>query len=326
MTIAAASQTLTASPAREAGARHCTVLLALCNGADRLDTQLATISAQTHRDWSLIVSDDGSTDGGPQKVRDFAAAHPNRDITLLDGPKLGFAQNFLHLIRAAGPHTRFAALSDQDDSWLPQKLSRAIATLRDVPKGRPAVYCGRTTICNESLRPLRNSPRFRLPPSFRNALVQSIAGGNTMVLNRAALDILQEASPRVHTIVAHDWWIYQIITGAGGVVLYDRTPMVLYRQHGGNLIGANDTIFASLSRIARLFRGHYRDWNAGNAEALDAARHWLEPEARAVLDEFERARNGTFTERLVALRRSGVYRQTRRGNLALVIAALTRRL
>jgi glycosyltransferase involved in cell wall biosynthesis len=310
---------------KQAGTSHVAILMALHNGARNLDAQLSSLDEQIHDDWSLIVSDDNSTDDGPERIRRHAAGseHP---IALIKGPNLGFAQNFLHLIAAAGPNVPYCALSDQDDVWLPGKLSQALDQLASLPEGKPALYAGRTIICDAKLKPLRPSPLFALPPSFENALVQSIGGGNTMVLNRAALDLAQETARHASGVAAHDWWLYQIISGAGGHVIYDPRPMVLYRQHGGNLIGANDTILASAVRLCQVLRGRFRTWNTANAQALHAASHWLTPDARRTLDEFHRARGGTARSRLNAVRNAGLYRQTRRGNIALALAAMIDRI
>lgn len=324
------NQTMAALPrgqarVQPAGTSHVAVLMAVKDGGATLDDQLASFAAQSHADWSLIVSDDGSRDDGLARVRRFSA-DSGRPAAILQGPRQGFAQNFLHLLRAAGPTVPFVALSDQDDVWLPGKLSRALERLSALPEGQPALYAGRTVICDATLRPLRRSLAFELPPSFENALVQSIGGGNTMVLNRAALDVVQATLHHARGIAAHDWWLYQIVTGAGGRVVYDTEPMVLYRQHGGNLIGANDTIFASAVRVAQVLKGRFRRWNTANVAALEASRHWLTPEARQTLAAFRQVRGGSMGTRLDALRRAGLYRQTRRGNIALTVAAALNRL
>ena len=305
---------------------HVAVLLGLYNGSATLTAQIESLVGQTHRNWSLIVSDDGSTDDSIARLARLASSMPRNATHLIRGPGTGFAQNFLTLARAAGPMVPYAAFCDQDDVWLPQKLSRALDQLKSIPPGRPALYAARTVICDEDLRPLRRSPLFEKPPAFANALVQSIGGGNTMMLNRAALDILQAASLHAKGIVAHDWWVYQVVTGAGGIAIYDPEPSVLYRQHGSNLVGANDTVRASVQRAVQVMRGRFGQWNDSNIAALEAAAHFLTPEARKTLSLFREVREASLGHRMKALRRSGLYRQTRRGNLALWVAALTRRL
>lgn len=313
------------TPAQSRGADHVVILLALFEGAECLDDQLGSLLCQSHRDWSLIASDDGSTDRGPDILRRFAESNPGRDITLIDGPRMGFAQNFLHLLRAAGPDAPFVSFCDQDDVWLPHKTERAVRALRDIDADTPAMYCGRTLHCDEDLQPLRASPLFPKEPSFRNALVQNIGGGNTMVLNNAALRMLAEASTRVEGIVSHDWWAYQMITGAGGVVLYEREPALLYRQHGGNAVGANGTARTALRRFLRVMQGRFRDWKDENVEALQANADLLTPENRVTLEAFAQARRKPLARRVGAMARIGLHRQSARDNLALWFAILTGR-
>lgn len=276
---------------------------------------------QNHHTWRLIASDDGSDDATKPVIAGFSARHPGRDIALIDGPRRGFAQNFLYLLRAAGPDTPFAALSDQDDIWLPGKLTRGLAALSGIPKAEPALYCGRTLVCDAALNPVGLSPLFARPPGFRNALVQSIAGGNTMILNRAALTLAQQASREPDEIVSHDWWLYQIVAGAGGRVIYDPEPQVLYRQHGANLVGANRSARARLKRLAGLLGGDFRNHTTLNIRALDASAHRFTAENRALLRRFEKARKNTLPHRLAELRRTGLHRQTRAGNAGLWCAA-----
>src|SRR5690606_11871547 len=109
----------------------------------------------------------------------------------------------------------------------------------------------------EAANPIGASPLFSHKPSFANALVQNIGGGNTMVFNRAARDALVQVSVD-HEIVAHDWLAYLLISGMGGEVYYDADPALLYRQHGGNLVGKNNSWGDRATRVALLMRGRFR--------------------------------------------------------------------
>lgn len=294
-----------------------TILLATLNGEATLKDQLQSFLNQTHRSWHLVASDDGSNDRTAQLLEGFAAATGGRSVELHMGPRRGFARNFLHLLCVAKASSGFAALSDQDDVWLPQKLSRALAALEMAPEDRPALYCGRTWICDSSLRPLAKSPSFSRPPDFRNALVQSIAGGNTMVLNNKAFQLARSAAAEAGEVTSHDWWLYQIVTGAGGTVIYDDEPMVLYRQHSGNQIGSNHSVRARAKRLRQLVSGRFRDWNSTNLEALVRSSHRFTDENRALLALFAESRGASLGKRLRALRHSGLYRQTRAGSASL---------
>src|SRR6266481_5587339 len=169
------------------------------------------------------------------------------------------------------------------------------------------------------------SPLFTRPPTFRNALVQNLGGGNTMVFNRAAKKILEAAA--AFEVVLHDWWVYQLVTAAGGVVHYDHQPALKYRQHPDNLIGSNLGWRARLFRIRMMLSGRFRDWNDTNIAALGRLpAHVIRPGNREILELFAKARSAPLLKRLDYLRQSGVYRQTSLGNLGLIAAAVLKRI
>jgi glycosyltransferase involved in cell wall biosynthesis len=297
------------------------ILLGMFNGAPFLRDQLESIGRQTHRNWTLHIRDDGSRDDSIDVAKCFAATMPGRDIRIDRGAHRGFARNFLTLLGAVPMDADAVAFCDQDDVWLPGKLTHALTLLARIPAGRPALYCGRTILTDRALSPIGASPEFTRPPSFRNALVQNIAGGNTMVMNRAALDLARISADYRGPIPAHDWFIYQLVTGADGTVIYDRAPQVLYRQHGGNLIGANQGMVARLRRIAALSGGQFQRWSDQNLDALGAVSPLLTPDNREILDRFRGLRASRPAARLRELAQTGLHRQTRCGNAALWMAA-----
>ena len=295
------------------------VLLALRDGAATLGDQLASIAAQSHRGWRLIVSDDGSGDDGPAIAARFAETVPQA-VEIRAGPGQGFARNFLSLIAAAGPGIPYAALADQDDVWLPEKLARGRAALAGAGAG-PALYTAGAWIWDPARDTRRRAPRPARPPGFRNALIENIAPGNTILLNRAALDLAQAAAPMAMDIAYHDWWLYQLVTGAGGTVIVDGEPVLLYRQHGASVLGSGHRRGASARRGRRLLSGRFAADCARQLAALEAAGDLLTAENRAVLTRFQRARAGGPAARLAALAGLGLYRQSRAGTAGFWLAA-----
>lgn len=302
-----------------------TIVMCTYQGERFLSDQFRSIAAQTHANWRLYISDDGSADKTREIAEAFRAEQErnNRVVVVANGPRRGFAINFLTAL-CASPKSAYYAFSDQDDIWEAGKLSRALSFL-EATSGRPALYCGRTRIVDEAGRPTGLSPAFMRPPSFANALVQNIGGGNTMVMNDAARELLCAAGPDPD-IAFHDWWAYQLVSGAGGQVYYDIEPWLLYRQHDTNVLGKNSSIANRIARLRFLFEGRLRGWTDRNIRALNRVRHLLTPQNRALLDAFAEARTKSTSRRLAALRRSGVHRQTRLGNLGLIVAAIFNKL
>jgi glycosyltransferase involved in cell wall biosynthesis len=292
------------------------LLMATRNGAPFLDEQFMSLAEQTHPSIDIHVSDDGSTDGTIDLLRSWATRWSKGRFNLVSGPQAGFAENFRFLIAHAPLEADYFAFCDQDDIWERQKLALAIAWLETADASRPRLFCSRTLSVDAAGKPIGKSPLFERPPSFRNALVQSLAGGNTMVLNRAAFSLVREASSR-SGFVSHDWWSYLIVTGTGGDAHYSREPLVRYRQHGANLVGANSSIAARLHRLRRLHAGQFAQWSDRNLEGLALNFDLLTDDARFACDQFASARKGTILERLRALKASGVYRQTGWGSAGL---------
>lgn len=301
------------------------VLVCVFNGARFLPEQIFSLGKQTHPRMDVWVSDDGSTDSSKQILLQSAADWRKGKFYLLDGPRLGFAENFRSLIINPSIEADYFAFCDQDDVWHSTKLAKALDWLSKQDKSRPALFASRTRIIDDEGNPLGYSPLFGRPPSFCNALVQSIAGGNTMVMNRAARELMAQASHRT-SFVSHDWWCYLMITGAGGLVHYSPDAQIDYRQHGANLIGANLSLVSRLSRYAFLYRGGFASWTDCNLAGLRACYDLLDDDSRSLMDSFERLRGAPLPKRIVSLYRSGIYRQTAIGHFGLFLACLINRL
>ncbi len=297
------------------------ILMATYNGERFLPAQLASIAAQTHAEWKLWASDDGSTDDTLSQLQTFSTKYP---VSILNGPGQGFAANFQHLLHHPAVDGDYISFCDQDDVWHADKLTRAIAWLQRVPAEVPALYGSRANYIDEQGNALGASTPFEAALQFPNALVQSFAGGNTLVMNRAAHQLLQRAGKV--PIASHDWWSYQLISGAGGRVMYDANPSLDYRQHAANIAGSNRGIVRSALRVVRLFQGHFRAWNDIQCEALLQNQSLLTEENQYILSRYSVARKSPLPQRLIGLYLSGIYRQTRMGNLGILTAALLKRI
>jgi glycosyltransferase involved in cell wall biosynthesis len=302
------------------------VLLCTYRGEEFLAAQLNSIARQTHGRWKIWVSDDGSDDATLAILEGYRKAWGEERMTVLAGPRNGFVANFMSLACNPIIQADHYAYADQDDLWEVDKLARAVAWLATVPKEVPALYMSRTRLIAEDDSELGLAPLFTAkPPTFANAMVQNIGGGNTMVLNDAGRNLIKTYTTDV-AIVSHDWWSYLLVTGVGGQAYYDPYPSIRYRQHHRQLVGTNAGWPARLWRALLVFGGRFKRWSAINVQGLQSFRPYLTPENRHIFDQFCAARSGFLPARLLALRRSGVHRQDFLDNIGLYVAAIFNRL
>lgn len=275
------------------------ILLATFNGAKYLREQLDSIARQSHREWSLLVADDGSTDATVAIIEQFGAQFPGR-VRLLTTTPVGSAKhNFFRLMRepSAG---QYVALCDQDDVWHENKLARLVAACIEMERrhpGRPCAVYSDLEVVDEFLR--MRSPSFvreiRTDPallSFGSLLVENSIPGCAMLLNRSLLEKFNTYTGPLDDAIMHDWWI-ALLASATGRLGFVPDALVQYRQHHSNAAGSvrrggvkfvmaklsnlrNDTPAQTL-RQAKLFNKAY----AGHAQRESA-------ELLSIYTEFDR--------------------------------------
>jgi hypothetical protein len=289
------------------------ILLATYNGGTYLPVQLDSLLEQTHQNWVLYWRDDGSSDDTIAILTKFGAVTgPGRCVRVLEpAGRLRPAASFLALLRAAVPELGAAdsvAFVDQDDVWMPDKLTRGFAALAAADTGVPTLYCARLMVVNARLRRLAETSISPDRCGFPASLTQNVAAGCTIMLNRNAAELVAASVPP--SASPHDWWCYLLVTAAGGRVLVDNAVVALYRQHANNVIGAPPSqmrrAIAALRRGPRIFMNVLRQ----HLEALVAQPELLCEDTRPITLQLYRALRGSPVERLRALRLPGLRRQT----------------
>ncbi len=289
------------------------ILLATYNGAPWLREQLDSLLRQTHDNWVLYWRDDGSGDGSIAILQAFGQrAGQGRCVRVAAPPgRLGATGNFLALLRSVcdtlTEHDA-VAFADQDDVWLPQKLERGVAALRRAPRDEPILYCARQVLVDAGLHPLGISGLLSRPAGFPAALTQNVATGCTVMLNGPAARLVAASRPSTGTL--HDWWAYLLVTAAGGRLIQDDEPVVLYRQHAQNLVGAPASMarraIAALRRGPALFMTVLRE----HITALLAQPELISERARTELAALDHALRSGPARRFSVMRMPGLHRQT----------------
>jgi len=299
------------------------VLLSTYNSAPFIRPMLDSVLAQTYEPLELWVRDDGSKDETPAILAEYAQRFPGR-VRVDAAPNVGMVRSYFTLIRESGRDAEFTSFADHDDVWHADKIERAVAMLRAHGGAGPLMYTGRLHIVDEALGHLGYSNPPSRPMTFRNALVESVAAGCTMVLNPSARDLVLDTAD-ISRIWWPDAWFYLLVS-AFGTVLYDQHASVEYRRHTANAVG-------SPSRWSpRWLRDAWRELRGGRLDARfvdqastlqDCFGARLSSGQRAILDTFL-APPGSPLRRLWRALSCPVYRQRPVDGLFVRLLILTR--
>ncbi len=300
-------------------------MMASLNGKDFIFEQISSIFKQKNFIVHLYISDDGSVDNTLEEINSYKRQNPENKIVILEGPREGYSKNFFSILKRVDLNYDIYAFADQDDIWLPQKLERAFKFIRkdDLPK----IYFSRTTIVDERGKILTKSGLIKKEITFRNSLIQSIGGGNTLCLNNNSFHILRKTTKDYSKkLTSHDWLSYILISAIGGSVFYDSESFVLYRQHKKNIIGSNKLKFSQLKRFYNLFyKKQFSDWNKWNIDFLTTSKLEIGNENEETLNHFIQCRDKSLLVRIIGFFKSGIYRQSAFESIAIFIAIVLRR-
>jgi glycosyltransferase involved in cell wall biosynthesis len=229
------------------------VLMSTYNGEAYIEEQLQSILKQTYHNIVIFIRDDGSSDNTVPVIQKFIDIYPDK-IRLIKGSNVGVIQSFFDLLHTADLDASYFCFCDQDDVWMNDKVERSVQFLRVCDTA--GMYFSSTMLADQNLSPIKVWPAPpEKAPHFYNALVQNIAVGATMVINKAARDLIVSKTINMKNLQMHDWWVYLCVS-AFGKVYYDKRPTIYYRQHNNNVVGGHRTIFHELRNKWRSFRKH----------------------------------------------------------------------
>jgi hypothetical protein len=204
---------------------------------------LESMGAQTLKDWTLLVRDDGSSDKTMALVEKWAAKESRVEIVGDDRCNLGSVGNFSRLATLALERgAQYVFLADQDDLWFPEKMQQTLVCMREMERRQG----GRTPVLIHSDLQVIDHDGSIIAPSFmrfqqihhephdplRMLLVQNFVTGCTVMMNRPLLEM---ALPVPTVALMHDWW-FALCAAANGAIDFLPHATMAYRRHGTNTV------------------------------------------------------------------------------------------
>jgi glycosyltransferase involved in cell wall biosynthesis len=303
------------------------VLLATYNGERFLVEQIESLLGQDYARVEVLARDDGSVDGTVALLKGFEERYPGRVRVLRDGVKSGSAMgNFERLLEASD--APYVCLCDQDDVWATQKVSAEMAAMRELEKRHgeqvPLLVFSDLRVVDEQLRTLQASfwRHEGLDPGsahrLRSVLHQNVVTGCTMMLNRS---LIEAVLPMPKETPMHDRWI-ALVAVAIGKSRYVCEPLVLYRQHEDNVVGASTEIQTMVTIVKRSRRseGRLEQWRLSQRLAATIMRRHGERMSAGQRDTVEAflrcGRSSSRWVRMGTMVRHGFFRKGLLRNMA----------
>ncbi|MBR0466691.1 MAG: glycosyltransferase family 2 protein [Clostridia bacterium] len=218
-----------------------TVLLATYNGSKYIREQIDSLLSQTYKDFNILVHDDGSSDDTLGIIDDYITKYPDK-ISRIDAPPTGSPQGNFSLLFSKC-ESDYILFCDQDDIWKPTKIEKDITAIikaeEEYGKDTPILLHSDLTVANENGQTVYRS--FFRQQGFDNGyitlphlLVKNYVTGCTVAVNKALKDRSGEIPKECPM---HDWWMALVACVFGKIIFIDE-PLVYYRQHGDNEVGA----------------------------------------------------------------------------------------
>ncbi|OCH25523.1 glycosyltransferase [Aliivibrio sp. 1S128] len=234
---------------------HVCVLLAAYNGAKYIEEQLDSILNQEGVLVDIYISLDLSDDNSFDIVSKYEMSHQN--VYFMNyGERFGSAgQNFFHLLKNVDfSNYEFISFSDQDDIWLPYKLEKSIDQIMNHDAD---AYSGNVTaFWNNGKEKLIKKDSKQVKYDY---LFESAGPGCTFVLrHKLALrlkEVLQNKSSELNSLWLHDWFCYSFSRSNNFSWIIGSEPLMLYRQHDDNEVGASSGLQALWSRAKVILSG-----------------------------------------------------------------------
>lgn len=254
--------------------------------AGYLHQQLASLAAQTLRPAHLVLVEADGTSGDlglSLAASCGVAAEVLRPSATLDAPH-AFAAGLARALDIVPPGGLIAAC-DQDDVWHPDRLAAGAAELArtgaDLVHSDARLIDGQGRVLHDSMFRFEGRQR---RPGLRGLLLRNNVTGMTTLMTRNLVARALPLPPQSGVHFYHDLWVALVAEATGGIALI-RRPLVDYRQHGGNVMGAVDR-----RGLAGLFRRPRLEWLRLQAPAYARSRYL----AHCLFDRMVEVHGGTL--------------------------------
>ena len=235
-----------------------TIIMAVYNGQEYIREQLESLKDQTYTEWRLVIRDDRSSDKTAEIVKKFSDEDEQEVIFKVNAKPSGSAKNNFALLINDAKESDYVMFCDQDDIWKKDKIEITFNKMKQAEEryGRdfPLLVHGDVEVIDENGNINADSmfemSHINADSKLPQILIQNHVTGCTMMCNKKLIAGISEYASSEY-IIMHDY-LAALYASVFGKIEVIRKPLLSYRQHSGNSVGAknNNNPVYLLKRLA----------------------------------------------------------------------------
>lgn len=239
------------------------IILAAYNGEKYIAEQLKSILMSDYSEIKIWVFDDCSSDNTKNIIEAMSSEYPGKIKYICNDNRKGGSKSFLNGLIYARNHKEdtesrvYYMFSDQDDFWLPNKISLSLSAIKRVEnigkQHKPSLVFTDAYVTDEKLNIIAESyfSQVRLNTSktdLAHLLAENKCIGCTTIFNDELAAYIKTVPEMLRF---HDWWMALAASAFGNIVYYN-VKTIKYRQHSDNVVGSVDFNNYVINRIKKI--------------------------------------------------------------------------
>ena len=210
------------------------VLMATYNtNIEYLKKQIDSILNQTHKNISLLISDDNSPNKEVKKILEEYEKKDDRVQLFIQKENIGYIKNFEFLLTKS--KSKYIMFSDHDDIWYKNKIEESLSKINK--ENVDLVYCNSKQINEKDEVIKENYFKYKNVPLIKGkgklAISRCVGIGCSQIFTE---DVKNKMLPFTKQVIAHDW-LASFIANENKGITYIEKPLFDYRLHQTNVFG-----------------------------------------------------------------------------------------
>ncbi|NKG29777.1 glycosyltransferase [Erwinia rhapontici] len=213
------------------------VIVATYNGFNHIEEQIYSILNQTYKNITVLIRDDGSTDGTIDILKKISLSDTRVKIVKDDIQSKGVGENFKQLLKHC--NSDYVFIADQDDHWQEDKIERLLSFIKRCDQDQPFIAYAPGRVVDSELNPTGELTDYRLKIGKVQDMYLMNGGvqGCAMVINKHLYKLALKTNFHWHM---HDQ-VLSLYAACFGKIYFCESPLFLYRQHDNNVLGFNNS-------------------------------------------------------------------------------------